>query len=77
MNRSDIEKVFAVLRKEREYQIAQHGDDENTSIGDFLVYMELYLLKAKQSLLKSNSHYTTREMITKITALGVAAMERH
>lgn len=73
-------KVYELVDGERNYQDKQWGGrphDDMTSVGDFLVFMEQYLHRAKEKLTTETGIEPAMDMIRKVTALGVAAMETH
>ena len=73
------EDVYKVIDKERDYQDAKWGGldhDTEHSVGDWIIYMEYYLNKAKVSY--STSFYTdkpTLNELRKVIALGIAGFE--
>ena len=71
------EEIFKAIWDEREYQKAKWGDDTNKSIGDFLVFIDCYLNKAKDNYTDINHSEHPLHTIRKIATLCVAAMERH
>jgi hypothetical protein len=71
--------VYAAVDGERYYQDQKWGKEEEPSIGDYLTFIRVHLREAERLLSAhalDSSHYTLHE-IRKITALGVACMERH
>lgn len=74
----DRQDVYKVLDSEREYQNRKWGGnvhDSQHSIGDWLTYMDYYLHQAKRTITKGNPIDALSEL-RKVTALGVAAMEK-
>lgn len=70
------EDVFESLSQEREYQIQKWGDlDESNNVADFLAYMKRYLDKAFLDNHPRQPEFSM-EHVRKMTALGVAAMEK-
>jgi hypothetical protein len=75
MNR---QQVFDRLSEEREYQNDRWGGpihDREHNIGDWVIYMEHYLQKAKTSLTTGSTEDALSEL-RKVTALGVACFEQ-
>lgn len=72
------EEVYRVLDGERAYQISVWGDrhDENEALGNFLLYIDVYLQKAKVALTQGIGDGPALDVLRKVTALGVAAMEQ-
>lgn len=74
------EQVYEMIDRERDYQDQKWGGkkhDQNQSIGDFILYMDVYLNKAKQSysgpfVEGANS----LDELRKVIALGVACFEQ-
>jgi hypothetical protein len=72
------QEVFNVLDGERNYQVLKWGTlDERNNIGDFLIYMERELHKAKLAYYSPDEPQNVMDAIRKVTATGVAALERH
>jgi hypothetical protein len=71
-----FDKVVKSLENERIYQIKKWGYDDNKNVGDFLTFMDVYLQEAKVYLTKQDSTALTMLSIRKLTALGIAAMEK-
>lgn len=74
------EEVYSLIDGERSYQDTLWGGrphDDFKSAGDFLIYIEDYLRKAKTAYTTEAGNGPTMEVIRKITALGVACMEVH
>ncbi len=77
------EEVYAAIDSEREYQGKWEVESESKglhSIEEFFIYVEDYVLEAKH-ILSRESIQTARpkalNIMRKVTALGVAAMEQH
>lgn len=70
-------RVYQAIDGEREYQDNRWGPehDEKESLGNFLLYIEKYLFRAKANFSCTNEISTLHE-VRKIAALAVAAMER-
>jgi hypothetical protein len=76
--------VYKLIDEEREYQIARWNESTTLSGGihspeEWLTYMEVYIRKAQETLAGSSvqdSYPKAMEIIRKITAMGVAAMEQ-
>lgn len=71
------EEVYSLIDLERYYQDGKWGGpdhDKHHSIADWIIFMEIFLDKAKQNL-RTGSRSDTIEQIMKVTALGVACME--
>ncbi|KKL83573.1 hypothetical protein LCGC14_1973410 [marine sediment metagenome] len=77
------EKVYTIIDGERNYQKSRWGDDQETEINSFILYMEHHLQRAREVASTqtngNNSPGATGESsldcIRKVTALGVACME--
>lgn len=71
------QEVFNALEGERHYQLRKWGNlDERNSVGDFLVYMQRELNKARDAYYGPDAPNGALDGIRKVTAVGVAAMER-
>lgn len=71
------EEVYSLLDLERFYQDGKWGGpnhDKEHSVGDWIVFMEVFLDRAKQNL-RTGTKLDAIEQIMKVTALGVACME--
>ncbi len=77
MERKD---VYKLIDGEREYQnmLPQHSKelDFNHSVGDWIIYMEHLIIKAKEEIYQLNE-IEAMSYIRKATAVGVAAMENN
>lgn len=81
MNRQD---VYKLIDGEREYQDTRWTSETTTSGGlhsieEWIVFMEDYLTEAKHILArlpKQEADPKAMEIIRKVTAMGVAAMEQ-
>jgi hypothetical protein len=74
------EEVYRALDSEREYQINRWGGeshDNKKSVGDFIVYMETHLQKAKEHYSSDDFSNQTLDELRKVTAIGVACFEVH
>ena len=70
------EDVYKLIDKERYYQDMKWGGENHDrvhSVGDWIIFMELFLDKAKLALRIGDTAALVN--IMKVTALGVAAME--
>jgi hypothetical protein len=70
--------VYAVINGERAYQDERWGvpaPDQYKSVGDFLVYMDRYLSRAKEEYTTKDGNESALHMIRKVAALAVACME--
>jgi RPA family protein len=74
MKRSE---VFSLIDGERDYQDLRWKDSLSRSVGDFLVYMDDYMRKAKERFTAVEGTDEALDVIRKVTALGVACMEKH
>lgn len=73
MNRTE---VYALIDGERDYQNSRWSNlDKRNSVGDFLAYMRRYLNNAFDEINPSNNAKSLGN-IRKLTAIGVAAMEK-
>lgn len=73
----DRQDVYKVIDSEREYQDKKWGGgihDEGHSLGDYLLFMEHHLNKAKALWSSENAKNAVHEL-RKATALGVSFME--
>jgi hypothetical protein len=83
--KSTREEVYAAIDSERTYQNARWNPSTTTSNGEhsleeWIMYMEDYLNEAKHILsrqARQDSDPKTLNIIRKVTAMGVAAMEEH
>lgn len=79
------QEVYEALNTEREYQQSRWNSSTTTSGGqhsfsEWIAYMEDYLSEAKHLLArtaKQKSYPEVSNIIRKVTAMGVAAMEQH
>jgi hypothetical protein len=72
--------VYEAIDREREYQDARWGGvphDARESVGNFLIYMERYLQKAKDAYVDASHSTEALREIRKVAALAVACMEVH
>ena len=70
--------VYCLIDGERDYQDKLWGGaphDASKSVGDFIIYMDRFLNKAKELYTTRDSNKPALEEIRKITALGVTCME--
>lgn len=71
------QEVYDAINTERNYQCEKWGYlDSVNSVGDFLAYMKRYLDMAFVEV-NPKAQYKVLELVRKITALGVACMEKH
>lgn len=74
-------RVLAAVTAEREYQVRKWGNlDDTNSVGDFILYMERELEKARDAYKNPatiTDDSTTLAGIRKVATLGIAALERH
>lgn len=79
------EDVYKAIDGEREYQVKRWGDDQETEINSFLLYMEHHLQRAREiaSTQTDGNNYPgatgecSLDIVRKITTLGVACMEKN
>lgn len=79
------EDVYEAVDSERDYQAIRWGDDQETEVNSFILYMEHHLQRAREiaSTVKNGGNYpgatgeSSLDAIRKVTALGVACMERN
>ena len=79
------EDVYKAIDGERSYQVKRWGDDQETQINSFILYMEHHLQRAREiaSTEKDGNNYfgamgqNSLDCIRKVTALGVACMEKN
>lgn len=72
-------RVYEAIDSEREYQDQKWGNprhDEQESMGNFLIYIERYLNRAKAGFYDHNATVDVLNDVRKIAALAVAAMEQ-
>lgn len=75
-------EVYEAIDTEREYQDKKWGTDENHyhSLAEWLVYIENYVNEAKHiatRLPEPLSSQKVLDIMRKVTAMGVCAMEQH
>lgn len=72
MNRQD---VYKILDSEREYQKKKWSENHESqnSLNDYLSYMEFYLQQCQSNLSVTD---TKLDNLRKLTAVGIAAMEK-
>lgn len=74
---STRQEVYAAIDSERDYQDSRWTElDEVNKVGDFLIYMRNYLDKAFQVHYAGTERENSLQFVRKVTALGVAAMEK-
>jgi len=75
-----MERVFAGIMNEREYQDQKHGDIEEHghTVGGWLLIIEAELAEAKRALIKGGSgrDHVMAEIL-QIAATATAALEQH
>lgn len=74
------EQVYKIIDGEREYQARQWSSQEERplSIGEFILAMEEYLAKSRAKWsTEQPPEIGALDIIRKVTALGVACMEKH
>ncbi len=78
--------VYAALDSEREYQdrkgVANGGEPHRHELESFVLYMDDYMTELKHQLSRlwtdtGRAHPSCLDILRKVTALGVAAMEQH
>ena len=81
--RNTREYVYSVIDGEREYQIAQkrnskrHEGQPPMTPDEYILCMERCLARAREVWYHPNGGVDCLRYVRKITALGVACMERH
>lgn len=73
-------EVYSAIDTERDYQLVRwgiKGEDAKHSVGDFLTYMDDYLVEAKHRASREEGNSGALEVLRKVVALGVACMEQH
>ena len=79
------EDVYKSIDGERDYQVKRWGEDQETEINSFILYMEYHLQRARQiaSTARDGNNspgatgQNSLDCIRKVTALGVACMEKN
>lgn len=77
MNRTEI---YQILDGEREYQDqlwGGHKHDNFHSVGDFMIYIDDYMRKAKDAYTNQHGKLAALDVLRKVVALGVACFEVH
>lgn len=77
--------VYTAIDSERDYQIARWGHDHFRTVGEYLVYIQDYVREAMTAASREpdnpqgsgNVSDNTKNIVRKITALGVACMEHN
>ena len=77
--------VYAAIDSERDYQRKRWGDDHETVVNSFILYMGHHLQRAREvaSTCKDGNNYpgatgeSSLDYIRKVVALGVACMEQN
>jgi hypothetical protein len=85
MSKATRKEVYAAIDSERTYQDLKWTPKTTTSDGqhsieEWIVYMEDYLKEAKHILSrhpKQEADHEAIQIMRKVTAMGVAAMEQH
>ena len=73
------QEVYKLIDGERDYQEAKWGPRFHTTV-EWIVYMEDYLAEAKHMLSREATETAdpkAMEIIRKVTAMGVCAMEQN
>ncbi len=72
------ESVYKIIDGERDYQgdLWNHQDSFN-SVGDFITYMDVYLIKAKQAYTEKEGAEPALDVLRKVVTLGIACFEIH
>jgi hypothetical protein len=73
-------EVYNTIDDERDYQDAKWGGpphDQSETVGNFLIYLERYLVKAKDAYVDAGHSTQALHEIRKIAALAVCCMEVH
>jgi hypothetical protein len=75
----DRNEVYQVLNAERAYQESKWSSNENRdeTVADHLLTIEVYLLHAKHELGQNADPIKALENVRKLTAVGVACMEKY
>jgi len=76
---STREEVYKAIDSERNYQDSKWPGHVH-SLEEYAVYMEDYLAELKHLLSRNNAldvHKQVRDIMRKVTAMGVAAMEQN
>lgn len=69
-------EIYSIIDGERFYQDNLWGDlDTRNNISDFILYMENYLQKAKQTN-NPDQHDQSLDALRKVVALGIACFEK-
>lgn len=77
-NQLTREEVFNRISAERDYQDSVWGTmDQTNTLGDYMLYMERYLTKAKSQYTGSDEFTDVTVDIRKVVALGVACLEKY
>ena len=79
------EDVYKAIDGERSYQVKRWGDDQETEINSFILYMEHHLTRARElasTQVDGNNYFgatgkTSLDCVRKVVALGVACMEKN
>lgn len=79
------EAVYEAIDSERDYQVQRWGGDHYRTVGEYLVYIQDYVREAMTAATREpdnpqgwgNVSDNTRDLVRKITALGVACMEHN
>ena len=70
--------VYNIINGERDYQDKRWGGeshDKYKSVGDFLIYIDDYVRRAKEIYTSDTDVDATLHVVRKIAALAVACME--
>jgi hypothetical protein len=77
--------VYVAIDSERDYQRRRWGEDHETAVNSFILYMEHHLQRAREiaTTCKNGNNFdgapgeSSLDAIRKVTALGVACMEQN
>lgn len=78
MKQLSREEVYSIIDGERAYQDNLWGGeahDNYKSVGDFIVYMDRYMTKAKEAYTTKAGNAAALDQLRKVAALSVACFE--
>lgn len=73
-------EIYKVIDEERSYQDDRWGGDSHDSkksVGDFIIYMEEYISRAKKIYTTDAPVRDSLNELRKVVTLGVACFEQH
>ena len=74
---SQIDEVFAAIRREREHQKRKYGRDRSCEVGTFITVLRGELREVEDAFCGLKDTKKALEEILQVVAVGVACLEEH